>query len=85
MLDQKIYIFTNKEERLMEKTLKDIYKKLNSCFIMVNRDSIVNLKHILRYNHYQIVVKTNKTYKTFEIARSRSKEIYTFIDEYLKK
>lgn len=85
MLDRKIYIFTNKEERLMEKTLKDIYKKLNSCFIMVNRDSIVNLKHILRYNHYQIVVKTNKTYKTFEIARSRSKEIYTFIDEYLKK
>ena len=85
MLDRKIYIFTNKEERLMEKTLKDIYKKLNSCFIMVNRDSIVNLKHILRYNHYQIVVKTNKTYKTFEIARSRSKEIYIFIDEYLKK
>lgn len=85
MLDRKIYIFTNREERLMEKTLKDIYKKLNSCFIMVNRDSIVNLKHILRYNHYQIVVKTNKTYKTFEIARSRSKEIYTFIDEYLKK
>ena len=85
MLDRKIYIFTNKEERLMEKKLKDIYKKLNSFIIMVNRDSIVNLKHILRYNHYQIVVKTNKTYKTFEIARSRSKEIYTFIDEYLKK
>lgn len=30
----------------MEKTLKDIYDKLNSYFI-INRDSIVNLNYIL--------------------------------------
>lgn len=85
MVNRKIYIFTNKEERLMEKTLKDIYDKLNSYFIIVNRDSIVNLNHILSYNHRQIIVKIDETYNTFEIAHSRAKEIYLAVDKHLKK
>lgn len=85
MINRKVYIFTNKEERLMEKTLKDIYGKLNSYFIMVNRDSIVNLNHILKYNHQQIIINIDETYRIFEIAHSRAKEIYLAVDEHLKK
>ncbi len=85
MVNRKIYLFTNKEERLMEKTLKDIYKKLNSCFIMVNRDSIINVNHILKYNHQQIIINIDETYRNFEIAHSRAKEIYLAVDKYLKR
>lgn len=85
MINRKVYIFTNKEERLMEKTLKDIYGKLNSDFVMVNRDSIVNLNHILKYNHQQIIINTDETYRIFEIAHSRAKEIYLAVDKYLKR
>lgn len=85
MINRKVYIFTNKEERLMEKTLKDIYNKLNSDFVMVNRDCIINLNHILSYNHHQIIINVDEKYKTFEIARSRAKEIYLIIEKYLKR
>lgn len=85
MVNRKIYLFTNKEERLMEKTLKDIYDKLNSYFIMVNRDSIINVNHILKYNHQQIIINIDETYRNFEIAHSRAKEIYLAVDKYLKR
>ncbi len=81
IIDHEIEILTIHGKYNLWITLDEILKQLNNkYFFKINRNTVINIKHILKINNLEIYLKNKQTYT---ISRRLKKDFYQFYQSYL--